>query len=126
MPVCTNCNGIKLRSEFYNCKVNKSGMQSWCKDCKQLAAREYMLQKEYGIGHDGYQQLLDRQDGSCAICGSKESKGRSARGFFHVDHCHETGKIRGLLCHPCNVALGMMNDDPARLRLAIRYLENRD
>ena len=60
--------------------------------------------------------MVEDQQCKCKICGNKPQKP------LHVDHCHETKKVRGLLCHQCNVALGHMNDDPQRLEKAISYL----
>lgn len=65
--------------------------------------------------------MLSAQGGTCAICKSPDPKGK---GKFHVDHCHSTGRVRGLLCHACNLALGHMHDDPVRLREAALYLES--
>ena len=59
--------------------------------------------------------VYDASDGKCQICGTVEK--------LHLDHCHNTGKIRGLLCMRCNTAIGRMHDDPELLRKAIAYLE---
>lgn len=70
---------------------------------------------------DHYAELLARQDGKCGICGAMSgSNGRKDR--LAVDHCHDTNYIRGLLCHRCNTALGLFNDDAERLKAAIQYL----
>jgi len=73
------------------------------------------------VGLAEYNALLEIQGGVCAICGSDDPKtgGRS----FAVDHDHVTGKVRGLLCSPCNRALGGFNDDPVRLQRAVDYLK---
>jgi hypothetical protein len=85
-----------------------------------LAKRKNAL-KAYGIDHAEYQRLLDLQGGGCAICGSTETK--DSRGIrLHVDHCHATGKVRGILCAQCNMGLGKFHDEPARLELAAAYL----
>jgi hypothetical protein len=76
------------------------------------------LKRNYGITYDDYVQMLKAQNGVCAICGKAEEKKRLA-----VDHCHNTGKIRGLLCGMCNTAIGKLNDDVQLLRKAIQYLE---
>lgn len=67
--------------------------------------------------------MLKKQNGGCAICKSKVSGGKGA---FHVDHCHKTGKIRGLLCHFCNVGLGVFKDDVKTLSVAIAYLKKNE
>ncbi len=87
---------------------------------RRLAPRDYMnlKLKKYGIDADDYDLLLWVQGGACAICQDTPADGR-----LSVDHCHETGVVRGLLCSPCNTALGMMKDDVERLRRAINYLD---
>lgn len=80
-----------------------------------------MLQWAYGITADDYANLLASQGGRCAICGATEPGGRGNR--LHVDHCHNSKRVRGLLCAGCNTGLGQMKDDPARLRRAADYLE---
>lgn len=72
-----------------------------------------------------YAQLLVAQENKCLICGTEEvSTGKSGKPKrLAADHCHETGKVRGLLCQRCNVAIGLMDDDPARLVAAAAYLE---
>jgi predicted nucleic acid-binding Zn ribbon protein len=81
----------------------------------------YMRQYLYGITAEEYDALLAAQEGRCAICGSPDWPGKGNRP--HIDHDHETGRIRGLLCNNCNTGLGQFKDDPQRLRAAIRYLE---
>lgn len=76
--------------------------------------------RAYGITIDDYDRLFAAQGGRCAICGSPEPLG----GFknFAVDHNHQTGKVRGLLCTACNRGLGLFHDNPVTLELAARYL----
>lgn len=74
------------------------------------------LKARYGITLEEYSQMFDRQKGLCAIC-QKPSEDR-----LHVDHCHATGKIRGLLCFKCNSMIGKANDEIAILQRAIQYL----
>ena len=69
------------------------------------------------LTEDQYGIMLKRQNGVCAIC-----KGRSKGERLAVDHVHGTEKVRGLLCGPCNRALGLFKDDPVRLAVAIEYL----
>ena len=63
--------------------------------------------------------MLEAQNGRCKICGTDTPMGNGA---FHVDHCHMTNKVRGLLCHKCNVGLGHFNDNISLLSTAILYL----
>jgi hypothetical protein len=89
--------------------------------------RDYWLRKKFGIGEEDYERMLKEQNGCCAICKSPTPKGRK-RGSggevknFYVDHCHETGKVRGLLCNHCNRGLGLLGDDLDNLKLAVEYL----
>jgi len=79
--------------------------------------------KQYGITADEYVALCLAQDDRCAICGQPETGFRRGQvRTLSVDHDHDTGRIRGLLCFRCNSALGLMADDPDRLAAAIRYL----
>lgn len=80
------------------------------------------LKRNYGIGLDEYSEMLVSQDGKCAICevNQKELKTR-----FSVDHDHKTGHVRGLLCHRCNMGLGMFLDNPDIVSRAAKYLEEK-
>jgi hypothetical protein len=82
--------------------------------------RTWVLRTKYNITWEKYHEMLEAQEGKCAICKTTEPGGRGA---FPVDHDHATGKIRALLCNSCNMAIGMMKDDPAQLRAAAVYLE---
>ncbi len=76
------------------------------------------------LGYSGtYESLLESQDGRCAICGRTEADSRGHR--LHVDHCHATGRVRGLLCGDCNLGLGKFGDSPDLLAKAAVYLRPR-
>jgi hypothetical protein len=79
------------------------------------------LRRNYGIEPEDYYQMLEDQGGGCAICKVTMPGGR--KGKFAVDHNHDTGEVRGLLCGRCNRALGMFDDKVDVLKVAIRYLE---
>ena len=79
------------------------------------------LRDRYGMTVAEYDGLLHSQGGVCAIC---ETDTPGGRGRFHVDHCHESGKIRGLLCNDCNVGIGRLADDALRCIQAAKYLLN--
>lgn len=83
--------------------------------------REYDLQRKYGLSLEQYNILLASQEFSCAICKTKIFKGKGKK--LHVDHCHNTGKIRALLCNPCNVGLGAFTDSVSTLLSAADYLQ---
>jgi hypothetical protein len=76
----------------------------------------YHLETTYGLSLEEYEAMLEAQDHVCAICGGPDSR------RLAVDHCHETERIRGLLCHKCNTALGLLQDDTTRMERAIAYL----
>lgn len=89
----------------------------------QEACKDRSLKKLYGISRSVYATLYSIQNGRCGICEHQET--RVIRGKtlnLAVDHCHDTGNIRGLLCTSCNQAIGLMKDDPKILRRAIAYL----
>lgn len=84
------------------------------------------LKRTYGITLEQYEQMLTDQGGNCAIC-LKPETGKTQYGVksLAVDHCHKTGKIRGLLCEKCNRAIGQLHDDVDVLRRAIDYIQGR-
>ena len=81
----------------------------------KLRNEKYRLQKLYGITPEIYQKMIEKSEGKCAICEKETDK-------FHIDHCHKTNKVRGLLCCSCNLALGLFKDDLEILKKAIKYL----
>lgn len=81
------------------------------------------LRHLYGITVEQFREMEARQDGLCAICGQPNQQAKTTR--LVVDHDHETGVVRGLLCGACNNGIGRFQDDPQRLRAAADYLENR-
>ncbi len=135
---CTTCKIEQPRSQFYlkNIISKRTGLQirmSSCKKCtkdkystKEGKERsiEYHLIKTYGITKQEYNEMLEVQGGACLLCNKKSYKTSSGKvRSLYVDHCHDTGKVRGLLCQNCNVGLGNFKDDIPLLRRAINYLE---
>lgn len=87
--------------------------------------RSMNLRYFYGISSAQYEQMLRRQRGVCAACRQPEvARNQFGKVRLAVDHCHETGKIRGLLCMACNRAAGLLKHNPQRLRALARFLEN--
>ena len=79
--------------------------------------------RKYGITPDRYKEILEKQNGKCAICGSADGGKRGdRRRRLAVDHCHATGKVRGMLCASCNAGLGALRDSPELLAKALVYL----
>jgi len=138
VKLCPSCKKEKDISCFYKNKANKSGYASQCKVCFKLSQTKFKesnpqrhreidfksrLKRRYGISLNTHEEILSSQEYKCAICKvSKCSSGLQ----FSVDHCHETGKVRGLLCCLCNKGLGSFKDNTAFLKEAIQYLERYD
>jgi len=87
---------------------------------KEINIKEKMSTR-YGITPSDYAKILISQGGVCAICGI-DTPGRCGR--FHIDHCHDTGVVRGLLCSRCNMGIGQLRDSVEIMLSAIRYLES--
>lgn len=88
------------------------------KESTDESKNRHLLQR-YGISLDEYRNLLEGQGGLCLICNIKSNY------KLHVDHCHTTGKVRGLLCGSCNRALGLLKDNTMFLLKAIEYLNGK-
>jgi hypothetical protein len=132
---CPICGELKERSEFYKWKSRQDGLTAYCKPCFNDKNKKWQAEnpdklpnldqtrisnrkRNFGISENDYAQMLVDQDNSCAIC-KKEIGWESA-----VDHCHTTGKIRGLLCRNCNLGLGGFKDNIETIRKAIEYVKN--
>lgn len=85
--------------------------------CRPCYTNNVKRRGKYGITPEQYVAMVKDQRGLCAICERPMTR------HPHIDHCHETGVIRGLLCYTCNVGLGSFGDDPERLRSAAKYVE---
>ena len=83
--------------------------------------RATQLKYNYGITIDDYERMLEAQGGCCAVCGANEPGDRRRKNFC-VDHCHETGEVRGLLCVHCNMLIGRYGDSEELLKRFIAYL----
>lgn len=115
--VCTKCKEEKDLSFFYG-PSPKGRIHSWCKSCLNDSFRA----RKYGLSPSLYEALLTSQDGKCALCAIPFPVGPGRRST-RIDHSHKTGNVRGLLCHRCNIMLGMAEDDISLLERAIAYLE---
>ena len=126
---CKNCHSVRNKIRRKNnpeyvekCRQRSKEYRLNSPEVYKASVRNSTLKKKYGIGITEYNLILKQQGGSCAICNSRDTK-VSWSNNLHVDHDHNTGKIRGLLCQPCNVSLGKMNDSPSLLRKAADYIE---
>jgi hypothetical protein len=93
-------------------------------NCAVLVTQDKYYQRNYGISREEWLAMYEAQNRVCYICqteGFVMREGHQAK--LMVDHCHETGKVRGLLCHNCNRALGLLKDDIECLKRALIYLE---
>ena len=110
--------------------VSHSG---WCKPCTTDRARWRHIKATYGLTKIEYQQMLEDQQGKCAICGTTQpANNPDVKSAFSIDHehdnsrrrgTHDRSKIRGLLCNDCNSAIGLFKEDPTVLSNAINYLK---
>jgi len=144
---CPGCESIKPLEEFGTNRSSYDGKQNHCKACcvvrvtasrrkdptsHRNGAKRYRERHpdkvadnnarwSYGLPRGTYAKMLADQNGLCAICGSNSPGGITKR--FHIDHCHKTGVVRGLLCTSCNMGFGRFKDSKAALAEAVRYLE---
>lgn len=88
---------------------------------RKLKYRKAYIEKAFNIKYSLYEELQNKQNNVCAICSRPETSSRNK--YLTVDHCHVSGKIRGLLCTSCNRALGLFRDNTGILKQAINYLE---
>lgn len=112
----------KEKIKAYN-KANKTRIQNSCKvyyEANKEKIKAKQLQLKYGITIEEYNQLLINQNYSCKICFKNKEELEEA---LCVDHCHTTGKVRGLLCHSCNMGLGKFKDNKQLLLNAIEYIK---
>jgi predicted ATPase len=143
---CKICKEEKGISEFHKLK---KWYASYCKRCQSVFIKkwrednieeikkkkkeyhqnlspEYKRNRKYvsryNITIEIYDEMFQKQEGVCAICFQKET--RKSRKFLSIDHCHKTGKVRGLLCDSCNNILGRAKDNNLILLSAAHYLEN--
>ena len=145
MKICTVCEIPKTIDCFYKRTASPDGYATQCKTCdnkkrsawkkanpeaNQKSNRNNQLLKRYGITFDEYESMLDAQGGKCGICGTKENysghTGYRKDWSWSVDHCHKTGKVRGLLCNNSNRALGLFKDEVNTLKSAISWLDVQD
>lgn len=118
--VCNKCFKERPMKGFHKSSGSKDGHVGSCKRCVQKIKRESDLERKFGLTVKDYEELLESQGRACAVCGRLDDMfGRR----LAVDHSHETGEVRGLLCGPCNMAIGLLGDNLRGVRRACRYLE---
>ncbi len=145
---CYRCKLDKLAIEFPKAKDRKDGLYCYCKKCNaevyakksaenpgkfKAISKEYRrthpdsmrksdLKRNYGMTIEQYNQMFVSQNGSCLICGKQNLTNK----HLNVDHNHQTGKVRGLLCQFCNTGLGNFKDEKELLLKAFKYLNKYD
>jgi hypothetical protein len=144
--LCSVCKALKPLADFYKENRVKDGRARRCTECHCKVTNEYRKKnpeiyrkaslkhwhalddrkkherwiKRYGITPIQYKKMFEKQNGLCQICNQTCNSGH----LLSVDHCHTTGKVRGLLCKKCNTALGMLEDNITYFKNAITYLKN--
>jgi len=128
---CTKCCVTKNLDQFHKRTALKRGHDSWCKDCKAIYRKQYFKANYHkettrsrikawkylgvDISYEEYQKRVLHLNGKCELCSNDTQT-------LHVDHCHKTGQVRGLLCGSCNRGLGLFKDSKDVLKEAINYL----
>lgn len=138
---CTDCKEDKAASEFNKNRSTKSGYQWICRKCQKVRHLDYAARnprqfragyyrRKYQMTEQDVHSMLQAQDNKCLICTNQlalePGNGLRKKQYqYDIDHDHRTGKVRGILCHNCNVGLGRFKDDPNLLTRAAEYLHGR-
>lgn len=132
--LCPECGSEKPIDDFGLDRYKPDGRRGYCKPCEVVRGRAYAvrnpervrrnarasrLRTKYGLTPEDFDALLAAQGHRCAICSADEA---AVSGRWVVDHCHKTGRVRGILCNRCNRGIGRLGDDPFRIRVAAAYL----
>lgn len=130
---CINCQAFRQRTSYH-------GSERICDECKRddapdepafevlpplydVVSAEYRLYVNYGITVEQKNRQLEIQGGKCLICKCELKIGKRGMGKLHIDHCHTTGKVRGLLCMSCNLSIGVIETKPdGWLERALEYI----
>jgi len=132
---CPRCGEVKPFTKFSKDKSNSIGLACWCKQCSREADIDYkstpegkrkaktsQLKFKYNMTYEEWEKLFNDQKACCAICGTHQSKLKKA---LCVDHNHDTGIIRGLLCNRCNIGIMNLKEDAENCLNAYQYLRQR-
>lgn len=149
MKYCPKCKISKSFTEFYKDSHTNNGLRCYCINCSKMNNKEHPTNnlkrrltkqawrkknpdkakkerkqtrlRKYGLSIPEYEKLLEIQNNSCAVCNRTETEFKKG---LSIDHCHATGKVRGLLCTNCNTAIGALKENPEMFKKALQYLEN--
>ncbi len=140
MKTCSTCKKILPECEYFKSSATKDGWHNQCKKChtrsskpaydRNRATRVKQSERarklrNFGLTQESWDKMNQSQEEKCAICGEKETQRDGQYGTLKklsIDHCHSSGKIRGLLCQQCNFGLGCFRDNPEYLSAAVLYL----
>jgi Recombination endonuclease VII len=123
---CPDCQTDLAVDQFNRDAHRRDGLSYACRACMAVRSkryrkydpakrRKYNLRDQYNLTVEQYDKIFLAQGNACAICGTTERK-------MCVDHDHQTGAVRGILCYTCNMALGLFGDDPEKLAAAQAYI----
>lgn len=112
---CPQCEKVKPHSDWERNRSSSDGWASYCRECRAERNRTGYFKRKYGLAPAELDAMIAEQQGVCCICLTAPAA--------HVDHCHETGRVRGVLCFSCNAALGQFKDRPDAIRRAAAYVE---
>ena len=142
MKECKKCGVKKVLGDFCKKLQNLDGRDGSCKDCRTLVQKAHYIKNldpkrdqryktKYGISLSVYNNMLEAQGSRCAVCAAHvvenlRGKKKKKNEHFCVDHNHDTGAVRGLLCHRCNKAIGLLGDSSLTCHNAFQYLEIHD
>lgn len=118
LPRCRDCMKAARRAWY---RQNREYVAAYQRDYESRTRRRAHL-KKYGITPDDFDELMIIQSGACAACGGSQTY---VAVHLDVDHCHVTGRVRGLLCRRCNTAIGLAKESPTLLRELAAYLRDR-
>jgi len=131
MKKCSKCKLIKPLTEFTKSKFEKLGVHHYCKYCHSQQRKDTYnynksksanIMRKYKLSLDDVKKMSDSQYNKCKICNIKYENVSKHNGLY-IDHCHKSGKVRGLLCAKCNRLLGVWDDNIEILQSAIDYLK---
>jgi hypothetical protein len=128
LKTCRTCEEEKDTSLFDKNPTGTFGVRGTCKACRgshKERKRMHNIKSKYGITLEDFMEMYTDQDGCCAICNREVEVFATQDKLMqiaNIDHCHTTGKVRGLLCNHCNTGLGKFMDDPDLLIQAANYL----
>ena len=135
MKQCSRCRLEKDQSLFNVDRGRRDGLQPRCKSCQSLSNKESKAKKDplelkkrqykanikymYGVSIEWVEERLAAHNNKCKVCGTKM---KLYTNTVAIDHCHETGEVRDIVCKKCNTAMGQFRDDPKLIAKAIDYL----